>query len=331
MWLNAVLGIGLVVAGVVLLVRGADWFMDSVADLAREFGMSALVLGILLASLEPEEMLTAAIASFRGNAGLAVGNVVGSNIVITTFALGLSALISPVVIGFTIRRQAIVATLVSIVPIGLMYTGSVGRAAGLVMLAAFVGYSVFLVWRSKADLDMHTPISSTSSEIETDERGDESRIRPQRMSAKMRLTLLTLAGLIAMTLGGWLLVEGALKLADTFGLAEGVMGATIVSMGTGAEMIALGISAARKRRTDILVGGIAGSFAYNLLATLGLAAVIHPLTIDMTMRQIALPIMIVAHIVLLILVWRGKIERWVGGLLIVGYFAYLVVIVLPGR
>jgi len=134
-----------------------------------------------------------------------------------------------------------------------------------------------------------------------------------------------------MTAGGWLLVEGALKLAATFKLAEGLVGATIVSMGTGAEMIALGVGAARKKQTGILVGGVIGSFAYNLLATLGLAAVIHPLTVDVSIRQIALPIMIGAHLVLLALVWRGNIGRWMGALMIAGYIAYLIVIVLPGK
>ncbi len=93
-------------------------------------------------------------------------------------------------------------------------------------------------------------------------------------------------------------------------------------------MIALGVSAARKKRSDILVGGILGSFAYNLLVTLGLAAAIHAIPVDPHVTFIALPVMVVVHLVLLALVWYGKIPRVVGGLLVTAYLAYLIVVVL---
>jgi cation:H+ antiporter len=111
-----------------------------------------------------------------------------------------------------------------------------------------------------------------------------------------------------MAVGGPALVEGALRLTQIIGLSQGVVGATIVSLGTGAEMIALGVSAVRKKRSDILVGGILGSFAYNLLVTLGLAASIHALPVDPHVTFLALPIMIVVHLLLLnaCLVWEDS-------------------------
>src|SRR5437016_14196138 len=117
----------------------------------------------------------------------------------------------------------------------------------------------------------------------------------------------------AIAVGVPIIVEGALRLAQEVGLSQGTVGATIVSLGTGAEMIALGVSAARKKRSDILVGGILGSFAYNLLVTLGLAAAIHALPVDPHVTFIALPVMVVVHLVLLALVWYRKIPRVVGG------------------
>ena len=96
--LSLLIDLGLLVVGTVLLLLGADWFMDGVRDLARSLGMSALVLGVILAGLEPEEMLTAALASGRGAPALAVGNVIGTNVTIVTLALGLSALIFPLVL-----------------------------------------------------------------------------------------------------------------------------------------------------------------------------------------------------------------------------------------
>src|SRR5947209_20562417 len=103
--LALLLALILLLIGTVLLVIGADWFLDGAGDLARALGVSALVLGVLLAGLEPEEMLTAAIASARGAPALAVGNVVGTNVTIVTAALGLSALLFPVVISVRVRRQ----------------------------------------------------------------------------------------------------------------------------------------------------------------------------------------------------------------------------------
>src|SRR5260370_32559638 len=106
----------LLVVGTGLVLVGSDWFLDGAGDLARALGMSALVLGVLLAGLEPEEMLTAAIASARGAPALAVGNVVGTNVTIVTAALGLSALLFPLVIDRSVRLQAVIPTLVSVPP-----------------------------------------------------------------------------------------------------------------------------------------------------------------------------------------------------------------------
>src|SRR5258707_13276107 len=139
-----VIALGLLVIGTVLMLAGADWFLDGAGDLARALGVSALVLGVLLAGLEPEEMLTAAIASARGAPALAVGNVIGTNVTIVTAALGISALIFPLVIDKSVRRQALIATLVSVLPIVLLFLGIVTQLAGVLLLVVFVGYTLFL-------------------------------------------------------------------------------------------------------------------------------------------------------------------------------------------
>src|ERR1700693_1745137 len=142
--LPLLLALGLLLIGTALLIVGADWFLDGAGDLARALGVSALVLGVLLAGLEPEEMLTAAIASARGAPALAVGNVIGTNVTIVTVALGLSALIFPMVIDRSVRRQAIVATLVSILPVVFLLLGIVTQLEGVLLLVVFVGYTFFL-------------------------------------------------------------------------------------------------------------------------------------------------------------------------------------------
>src|SRR5712691_7861733 len=142
--ITLVIDLGLLVVGTGLLLIGADWFLDGAGDLARALGVSALVLGVLLAGLEPEEMLTAAIASGRGAPALAVGNVIGTNVTIVTVALGLSALIFPMVISVRVRRQALIATLVSVLPVVLLFLGVITQLEGILLLVVFVGYTIFL-------------------------------------------------------------------------------------------------------------------------------------------------------------------------------------------
>ncbi len=318
--LPLLLALGLLAIGTLLLVVGADWFLDGAGDLARALGVSALVLGVLLAGLEPEEMLTAAIASARGAPTLAVGNVIGTNVTIVTAALGLSALIFPMVIDRNVRRQALIATLVSVLPVMLLFLGIVTQLEGILLLVVFVGYTIFL-FRT----DREAVKRLAASEADDDDDDQKSPLRPR---LHWKPVLLTIGGLVAMAGGGPAIVEGALRLAHIIGLSQGAVGATIVSLGTGAEMIALGVSAARKKRADILVGGILGSFAYNLLVTLGLAATIHAIPVDPHVTFIALPVMIVVHLVLLALIWYGKIPRLMGGLLVGAYLAYLIAVVL---
>jgi Ca2+/Na+ antiporter len=310
-----VLDVCLLAVGTGLLLVGADWFVDGAGDLARALGVSALVLGVLLAGLEPEEMLTAAIASARGAPALAVGNVIGTNVTIVTAALGLSALIFPMAISRSVRRQALIATLVSALPILLLFLGIVTQLAGVLLLVVFVGYTLFLFLTDQVAM----------KRLQASE--DDDRERPASSRLHWKSLILTFGGLAFMAVGGPLLVEGALRLTSTIGISQGAVGATIVSLGTGAEMIALGVSAARKQRSDILIGGILGSFAYNLLVTLGLAATIHALPVDHQMIFIALPTMIAAHLLLLSLVWHGKISRVMGGFFVGAYIIYLIAVV----
>jgi len=188
------------------------------------------------------------------------------------------------------------------------------------LLLVFIGYTVFL-FRIDRDAVKRLAIS------EGDDDDDDDQEQHSRPHLHWKPFLLTFGGLAAMAAGGPAIVEGALRLAHIIGLSQGTVGATIVSLGTGAEMIALGVSAARKKRSDILVGGILGSFAYNLLVTLGLAATFRSLPVDPHMTFIALPIMIVVHLMLLALVWYGKIPRIMGGLLVGVYCIYLIAVV----
>jgi cation:H+ antiporter len=316
---TVVIDLAIMALGTILLLYGADWFLDGVRDLSHLLKVSALVLGVILVGLEPEEMLTAAIASARGAAALAVNNVVGVNVTIITCALGLSALLRPISLNKAVRGQALLATLISLLPIALLFSGTVNRLAGLGLLALFALYTFFL-WRQDRASIVHA--------TELDDVDDDAGEQVASNSRCWQLLGLTLLGLAALSAGGYLLVEGAERLVSATALREGVIGATLVSLATGAEMIALAVKAARRQQSEVLVGGILGSFAYNLLVTLGLAAVVRPLIVDPQQTLLALIFMIVAHLVLLLLIWRGSISRVMGGVLMAAYVVYLVLIVL---
>jgi len=224
-----IIALFLLIVGTVLLVMGADWFLDGASDLARDVGISALVIGILLAGLEPEEMLTAAIAAARGAPDLAVGNVVGTNITIVTVALGISALIFPMVIEHSVRRQALIATLVSIIPIALLLLNIVTQLAGILLLVIFIGYTILLF---RIDRDAIGRMSEADDDNDDDDNNENNSHR--RAHLRWKPVLLTFGGLAAMAVGGPAIVEGALQLAAIAGLSQGVVGATIVSLGTGA-------------------------------------------------------------------------------------------------
>lgn len=322
------IAVALLIVGTTLLVVGADWFLDGASDVARILGISAVVVGVVLAGIEPEEVLTAAVASWRGAPALAVGNVVGTNVTIVTVALGLSALLVPITLDKRVLRQALLAIGVSVIPVVMLLIGIVTQLEGIALLVVFGGYTLFLL---RTDRDAITHLASTGSEDDGDEHGGGEQdaadpAKPQRARARFawKPVGLTVAGLAAMAIGGPAIVDGALRFAAIVGLSQDVVGATIVSLGTGAEMIALGVSAARKKQTDILVGGILGSFAYNLLVTLGVAATIHALPVEPHVTHVALPVMVVAHLILLGFVWYGRIPRLVGALFIAEYAAYLV-------
>ncbi|SRR5579883_537548 len=307
--------------GALLLIKGADWFMDGVGDTAKALGLSVLAIGILLAGLEPEEMLTAAIASAQGYPALALGNIIGTNVTMVTAALGISALIAPMTLDRRLRRPAILATIVSLLPIGLLLSGAVSRLAGLLLLIVFIGYTFLLIRTDRATLER-------KEMLERDDDDDDEQ--PETRSTLWRDGAMVVAGVVAMAVGGPAIVGGAEGLTRSIGLNQHAVGATLVSLATGSEMIVLGIVAARKQRAEVLLGGLLGSFAYNLLVTLGLAAAIRPIPVDLQQTAISFSCMIVAHLLLLFAIWRGRLGRLAGIVFLLFYAGYVLAMVLTG-
>jgi cation:H+ antiporter len=312
--------------GTILLLSGADWFLDSIRDMSRLSGLSALVLGIILVGLEPEEMLVSALASWRGNTDLALSNVLGTNITVVTCALGIAAIITPLSVPRILRRQALLATVVSLVPLIMLLFGNVSRWEGLLLLVLFAIYTFVLVRMDRNVLQQAVEEDDDDDDDDSKEEEEDEDGDTKSAGKLIRLAGLVLVGLLAMAGGGYLLVVSAEGLVAQTGLKDSVVGLTLVSLATSSEMIALAFKAARKDISGVLVGGIIGSFAYNLLVTMGLAALIHPLPVDLRLYLVPLVALVVSHVALLVLIWLGRVGRVAGGILLLSYVIFVVLI-----
>lgn len=322
-----VLFLVLMAFGTILLLSGTDWFLDSIRDMSRLLGLSTLVLGIILVGLEPEEMLFSAISSWRGQTDLALGNIFGTNITVVTCALGIAAIIAPLSVPRHLRRQALLATLVSLVPLGILLSGNVARWEGLLLLVLFAIYTFVLVRVDRTVLQQAVEEEDDDDDDNDGEVEEEDKGGDTKSTGKLvRLAGLVIVGLLAMAGGGYLLVVSAEGLVAQTSLKDSVVGLTLVSLATSSEMIALAMKAARKNISEVLVGGIIGSFAYNLLVTSGLAALIHPLPVDLRLYLIPLVALVVSHVGLLALIWRGHVGRVAGDILLLGYVVFVVLV-----
>ena len=267
----------LFIIGLVLVVVGSDWLVDGASDIARRSGLSEFVIGLTIVGIgtSTPEMVVSFLSAIRGNADMAVGNVIGSNIFNTFLILGITAVILPMEITRTnLRRDIplnIFATLL-LVLLGLKHTitgldflsDSLGRIEGALFLAAFAYYLYVSFKDSKADND-----------------GKNAPDAPQK-TYKHVITpiILVLAGLFGLIFGGRLFVNGAVCIAQTLGWSDKFIAITILAGGTSLPELATCIVAAVKKKGQLALGNIIGSNISNILLILGGSALIHPLSTE---------------------------------------------------
>ena len=302
--------VGLLV-GAGLLVLGAEAFAENVGAAAAKLGLSVFAVGLLLAGAEPEEAVTAVLASLGGHPGLAAGDAIGANVVILALALGLAALLYPLPVDRRVRQYAGAAAVAGVLALLALLDGFVGRVEGGGLVLAYV-LGVVAVWRR----ERVPPVIGEVAELA--EGGG-----PQR-SAGRGLTL-ALAGIALMVAGGWVAVRGAERLTEALGLAESRVGLTVLALATSAEMLALVFAAARHQVAEVAVAGMVGSAAYNATVSLGLAALARPLELTGSGAiTVAAGVAAALPLVLVLRTRRGYLGRPVGGLLVVAYAAGLV-------
>ncbi|MDP1607096.1 MAG: calcium/sodium antiporter [Rhodocyclaceae bacterium] len=315
--------IALFVLGLVLLVAGAESLVRGASRLASRLGISPLVIGLTVVAFgtSAPELAVSVQAGLAGQSDIAVGNVVGSNIVNVLFILGLAALIVPLVVSQQLVRIDVPLLIgASVLFLLMSLDGRIGLFDGLLLFAGIVGYILFALRQSRKE----------SAQIEAEYAQEFGGGGKPTGALPLQIALIV-AGLAMLVLGSHWLVGGAVAFARHFGVSELIIGLTIVAIGTSLPELATSVVAALRGERDIAVGNVVGSGIFNLLAIAGIAALVTPdgLTVAPALIRFDIPIMIVAAFACLPIFAKGHlIPRWQGALFIAYYTAYVAYLVL---
>lgn len=309
--------IAMTLAGFVLLIGGADRFVAGAGSTARLLGVPPVIIGLTIVGFATSapEILVSVSAAADNLTGMAVGNAIGSNVANVGLVLGSAALIAPIrgTITATLRRELPLLLLVSVAAGALFLDGQLSRVDGALLVA---GLLAFFVWVVKNSRRMGSD-GLVVSEAVRDLPADITRARA--------LTYLAL-GFAVLLLGAELLVSGAENLAQRFGLSDLVIGLTVVAIGTSLPELAVSVVSAFRGEPELAVGNVVGSNVFNLLAVIGAAGLVGPGPVDPGIVRFHLPVMLAFTCALLLLAYNplGKpgMGRWLGSLLLIGFFAY---------
>ena len=307
-------GLGLLAISAVVLIAGAELFTDNAAAAARRLQITLFAAAFLLAGAEPEEMITAVIASVRHRPELAAGDAIGANLTMLTLVLGVAAFARPLPFGGRVRTYSVWSALAGGLAALAVARGGIERWQGGLLLTAYVAGVALLWWRER-----EPPVIGESAEAEQEEENQEGRARPAALGLA-----LAVGGIALMAAGGWAAVRGAEQVVRTADLSDSAVGLTLLALATTAELFALAWAAMRRGVTEIAVAGVIGSVAYNATATLGVAALVRPLVVS----GIMVPAIVAAilPIALLTVTPRRQLTRPVGVILVIGYAAWVAAI-----
>jgi cation:H+ antiporter len=302
-----VAGFGLLAASAVLLIAGAELFTENAAAAARGLRMTVFGAAFLLAGAEPEEMITAVIASGRHRPGLAAGDAVGANLTMLTLVLGLAALARPLPFGGRVRGYALWSAVAGGLAALAAALGTIGRWQGGLLVAAYLAGVALLWWRER-----QPPAIGEGAEA----AAGDARPRPAAVGLA-----LAVAGVAIMAAGGWLAVGGAERVVRALRLTDTAVGLTLLALATTAELLALAWAAMRRGVSEIAVAGVVGSVAYNATVSLGVAALVRPLAVG----GILAPAIAAAALPLALLAMTagGRLSRPAGAALVIGYGAWV--------
>lgn len=308
--------LGFVVAGLVLLIWGADRFVKGAAATARNMGIAPLLIGLTIVAFATSapEILVSIDAAIQGHAGLAFGNAIGSNIVNIGLVVGVTAVVRPIPLeSATLRREMPALLAVSLLTVSLFLDTHLSRSDGVVMLT---GLAIVMIWFVRLGI--------RSAENDPIKMDYEAEI-PKDLSTKMAIIWLTI-GLGSLILGAEWLVTGSIGVAQSLGVSEVVIGITLVAIGTSVPELAVSLVSALRGEYGLAIGNIVGSNIFNLLAVIGIAAAIQPTSVAPSVLSLHIFVMVAFTLVLFAMTYdydgKAVLSRLEGVALLVAYVAY---------
>jgi len=312
----------LVIAGLALLMWGADRFVHGAAATARNLGVAPLLIGLTIVAFATSapEILVSVVAALQKEPGLAFGNAIGSNIVNIGLVLGVTAMIRPIKLeSATLRREMPALLAVSLLTVSLFLDTFLSRIDGIVMLSGLV---IVMIWLARLGVR-----SAVNDPIKMDY---EAEI-PSDVSMPMAVIWL-IVGFATLLVGAELLVDGAIGIAKEMRISEVVIGITIVAFGTSLPELAVSLASALKGEYGLAIGNIVGSNIFNLLAVIGVAATIHPSALAPSVLSLHIFVMVAFTLVLFAMTYdydgKAQLSRIEGLALLIAYTAYVVYVVM---
>ena len=301
------------IAGFVLLYFGGDWLVNGGVALARRFRISPLVIGMTIVAFgtSAPELLVSMTSSIKGSAGIAMGNVIGSNIANIGLILGLTAMLCPIPTqNRKVSANGLVMILASLLALVFSLNNGLSRIEGLILFAGIILFTVISIRLGR------TKQNTTQPDAE-----------PQVKEMSVLVALLLVALSCAMlAFGADFMVDGATSIAQALGVSDKVIGLTIVALGTSLPELAASVAAALKKEMDISIGNIIGSNIFNLMCVLGVSASIRPIPFDYMQYRMDFVIMMAfsAGLIILIQPWKaqGRLGRISGIIMFAAYAVY---------
>ena len=303
----------LLVAGFVMLVKGADLFVDGASGIATKFGIPQLVIGLTIVAMgtSAPEAAVSITAAFAGNADITIGNIVGSNILNILIILGISALVYPLAIQkSTLIVDIPVVLLATAVLYLLGFDGNISRIDAVIMLVIFAAYLSYLFIGAKKEASLQKAENTDAEENAAKE------------ISLLKASIFTVIGLALIIGGSNFVVNSATAIAKALGLSQRFIGLTIVALGTSLPELFTSVTAALKKNSDIAIGNVVGSNIFNLLFIVGLSGVIIPVPFAEGFRFDMIVSGVAAAALLLFCLPKKKLPRFAGAIMLVGYVLY---------
>lgn len=346
------INIVLLVLGVIIVLKGADWLTDGAVNIATRFGVSQMVIGLTIVAMGTSmpEFCVSMVSALKGTPDLAVGNVVGSNTLNTLLIVGCSALVAPIMVKrSSVKRDIPFAVVASLLMLLFCLDGAIGRVDAAVLFAGFCLF-MFVTLKYAKTTEEHAATVATSgaatttaiseastSQASSSEASSSGTSAPEASSSEtsapeasqasgtsmLKAVVMLVVGLLCLIAGSNMFVDNASFVASSLGVSDAVIGLTIVAGGTSLPELATSMVSAKKGNSDIAIGNVIGSNVFNILMIIGITGLVKPMHIaGITTLDL---IMMLASMLLMWFFCRTtyKVKRWEGAVLTIVYLAYL--------